>query len=140
MKIYYLPMLAFLLISSLAASAQTPAIVGTWVLSRAEKLFPDGTRSSDYGEDPHGAGREYLKGLLEISGVQAGLYTAAFLGNGMTSREAEAAAEVRRIETRALDRFTLRRKDPKVCSSVLLPMLKERFGKGLTQLAVALGE
>jgi hypothetical protein len=140
MKIYYLPMLAFLLISSLAASAQTPAIVGTWVLSRAEKLFPDGTRSSDYGEDPHGAGREYLKGLLEISGVQAGLYTAAFLGNGMTSREAEAAAAVRGIETRALDRFTLRRKDPKGLLLGFAAHAERASRKGLTQLAVALGE
>ena len=58
-------------------------------------------------------GRVYLEGLLRISNVQAGLYTAAFLENGMTSREAEAAATAKGIETRALDRFTLRRKDPK---------------------------
>ena len=54
MKIKYLSMLAVVLIGSLAASAQTSDIVGTWVLSKAEKLLPDGTRISDYGENPHG--------------------------------------------------------------------------------------
>jgi hypothetical protein len=54
MKIKYLSMLAVVLIGPLAASAQTSDIVGTWVLSKAEKLLPDGTRISDYGEDPHG--------------------------------------------------------------------------------------
>ena len=52
--IKYLPILAAVLVSSLAASAQTPNIVGTWVLVKAEKLLPDGTRASDYGENPHG--------------------------------------------------------------------------------------
>jgi Lipocalin-like domain len=54
MMIKYLPILAAVLVSSLAASAQTPNIVGTWVLVKAEKLLPDGTRVSDYGENPHG--------------------------------------------------------------------------------------
>lgn len=50
----YFPLLAVLLVGSLAASAQTPDIVGTWVLTKADKLLPDGTRGSDYGESPHG--------------------------------------------------------------------------------------
>jgi polyisoprenoid-binding protein YceI len=54
MKIKYLSMLAVVLIGSLAASAQTSNIVGTWVLNKTEKLLPDGTRTSDYGENPHG--------------------------------------------------------------------------------------
>jgi Lipocalin-like domain len=54
MKIKNLSMLAVVLIGSLAASAQTSDIVGTWVLSKAEKMLPDGTRISDYGENPHG--------------------------------------------------------------------------------------
>jgi len=54
MKIKYFSMLAVVLIASLAASAQTSDIVGTWVLSKAENLLPDGTRISDYGENPHG--------------------------------------------------------------------------------------
>lgn len=39
---------------SLAAVAQTPSIVGTWVLTGAEKLLPDGKRVADYGPNPHG--------------------------------------------------------------------------------------
>jgi Lipocalin-like domain len=54
MSIKYLPLLAILLVGSLVTSAQTPLIVGTWVLTRAEKLLPDGTRVSDYGDNPHG--------------------------------------------------------------------------------------
>ncbi len=37
-----------------AADAQTPSIVGTWTLARAEKLLPDGSHVSDYGPNPHG--------------------------------------------------------------------------------------
>ena len=54
MSIKYCPLLAILLFGSLVASAQTPSIVGTWGLTRAEKLLPDGTRVSDYGDKPHG--------------------------------------------------------------------------------------
>lgn len=56
--IKHLPLLAVALIVSLTASAQntkqTPDIVGTWVLAAADKLLPDGTRVSDYGDSPHG--------------------------------------------------------------------------------------
>jgi GntR family transcriptional regulator/MocR family aminotransferase len=55
----------------------------------------------------------YLDGLLDISGVRAGLYTAGLLRNGMTSREAERAAAVKGVEVLALDRFTFKRPDPK---------------------------
>jgi hypothetical protein len=54
MMIKYLPLLAVVLVGSLAASAQAPDLVGTWVLTKAEKLLPDGSRVSDYGENPHG--------------------------------------------------------------------------------------
>jgi len=54
MSIKYLPLLAVVLMGSLAASAQAFSIAGTWVLTRAEKLLPDGTRVSDYGDNPHG--------------------------------------------------------------------------------------
>jgi hypothetical protein len=54
MMIKYLPLLAVVLVGSLAASAQAPDLVGTWVLTKAEKLLPDGSRKSDYGENPHG--------------------------------------------------------------------------------------
>ena len=85
------------------------------------------------------AGREHLKGLLRISGVQAGLYTAAFLENGMTSREAEAAAAAHGVETRALDRFTLRRKDPKGLLLGFAAHEEKAIRQGLVRLAAALG-
>lgn len=58
-------------------------------------------------------GSRRLAGALDISQVQAGLYTTGFLRNGMTSRQAELAAAARGIETLGLDRFTLNRPDPK---------------------------
>ncbi|MFZ0518464.1 MAG: lipocalin-like domain-containing protein [Acidobacteriaceae bacterium] len=56
MLIKRLPFLALLLFASIIATAQTPtpSIVGTWVLTSADKLLPNGTRVSDYGEHPHG--------------------------------------------------------------------------------------
>jgi hypothetical protein len=50
----YLFVLATLLAGATAASAQTPDIVGTWVLAAADKLLLDGTRVQDYGPSPHG--------------------------------------------------------------------------------------
>ena len=57
--------------------------------------------------------RQHLGGLLEISDVRAGLYTIAYLKNGMSSRRTEELAEVQGIEVLAVDRCTLRRPDPK---------------------------
>ena len=50
----HLSVLALVLVSCLAATAQTSDIAGTWSLAKAEKLLPDGTRVSDYGDNPHG--------------------------------------------------------------------------------------
>jgi hypothetical protein len=33
---------------------QSPSLVGTWTLSRADKILPDGKQVADYGADPHG--------------------------------------------------------------------------------------
>jgi lipocalin-like protein len=54
MKIQYFSLLALLWLASLMAPAQSPSIVGTWALTAADKLLPDGTRVSDYGANPHG--------------------------------------------------------------------------------------
>ncbi|HWW74903.1 MAG TPA: PLP-dependent aminotransferase family protein [Pyrinomonadaceae bacterium] len=58
-------------------------------------------------------GRRHLRGMVEISNVRAGLYTVGFLKNGMTSREAETAAAAHGVEAIALDRYVLKRPDPK---------------------------
>jgi len=47
-------LLAALLLAPLSGMAQTSSIVGTWVLTAADKLMPDGSRVSDYGPNPHG--------------------------------------------------------------------------------------
>lgn len=56
---------------------------------------------------------KYLKGLVELSHVQAGLFTPAFLRNSMTSRQAEEAAAARGLESMGLHRFSLRGRDHK---------------------------
>lgn len=45
---------AGLLTASFAAMAQEASIVGTWTLTAADKLLPDGKRVADYGVSPHG--------------------------------------------------------------------------------------
>jgi Lipocalin-like domain len=47
-------LLAALLTVSASAMGQDASIVGTWVLTAAEKLLPDGKRVPDYGPNPHG--------------------------------------------------------------------------------------
>lgn len=47
-------LVALLAAAPLVGIAQTPSIVGTWILAGAAKLLPNGTRISDYGPDPHG--------------------------------------------------------------------------------------
>jgi GntR family transcriptional regulator/MocR family aminotransferase len=61
----------------------------------------------------HNSCNTYLKGLIELSHVQAGLFTPAFLRNGMTSRQAEETAAARGLESMGLHRFSLQRKDHK---------------------------
>ena len=46
--------LTVLTTSTVSVLAQSPSIVGTWTLDRADKLLPDGRQVSDYGVDPHG--------------------------------------------------------------------------------------
>lgn len=54
MKINSLLLIALVFAGSLTAVAQSPSIAGTWALTAADKLLPDGTRSHDYGDNPHG--------------------------------------------------------------------------------------
>ncbi len=51
----YFPLLAAVLtVGPFAPSGQTPDVVGTWVLTKAEKILPDGNRGLDPNENPHG--------------------------------------------------------------------------------------
>jgi hypothetical protein len=47
-------LLASLLVGTLTVTAQSTSIEGTWALTAADKLLPDGTRTLDYGENPRG--------------------------------------------------------------------------------------
>ena len=47
-------LIVLLAVCSFSASAQSPSIVGTWILTAADKILPDGTRVADYGPSPHG--------------------------------------------------------------------------------------
>lgn len=84
------------------------------------------------------AGREHLGGLLEISTVQAGLYTVGFLQNGMSSRQAEEAALAYRIATSALDRYSAKRSDPKGLLLGFAAFHEATLRKAVIQLAAAL--
>ena len=83
-------------------------------------------------------GNEYLGGLLEISNVRAGLYTVGFLKNGMTSRQAEKAAASRGIEAIGIDRYTLKRPDPKGVLLGFAAHKENAIRQALIQLSVAL--
>jgi Lipocalin-like domain len=49
-----LSLLAALLFVAVSATAEESSIVGTWLLTGADKLLPDGQRVLDYGPNPHG--------------------------------------------------------------------------------------
>jgi GntR family transcriptional regulator / MocR family aminotransferase len=83
--------------------------------------------------------KHHLNGLLELSDVRAGLYTIGFLKNGMTSRRAERLAADQGIEVLAVDRFTLRRPDPKALLIGFAGYDEPAIGEGLVRLAKALG-
>jgi GntR family transcriptional regulator/MocR family aminotransferase len=85
-------------------------------------------------------GRRHLTGLLEISNVQAGLYTVGFLKNGMTSREAETAAAAHDVEAIALDRYTLKRPDPQGVLLGFAAFDEATIRGGLDRLAAAFSQ
>jgi GntR family transcriptional regulator/MocR family aminotransferase len=83
-------------------------------------------------------GKQHLSGLLELSDVRAGLYTIGFLKNGMASRQAEKLAAAEDIEALAVDRFTLRRPDPKALLLGFAAFDETAIRQGLVRLAKAL--
>lgn len=84
-------------------------------------------------------GTEYLGGLLEISDVRAGLYTVGFLKNGMSSRQAEKTASARGVEAIGIDRYTLKRPDPKGVLLGFAAHTETAIRRALIQLARAWG-
>src|ERR1700722_14218051 len=49
-----LSLLATLVALSVSPAQQAPSLVGTWILTGADKQLPDGTVLADYGPNPHG--------------------------------------------------------------------------------------
>jgi GntR family transcriptional regulator/MocR family aminotransferase len=84
-------------------------------------------------------GKRYLGGLLDLSNVRAGLYTAALLRNGMTSRQAETAARAHNVEVVGIDRYALKASDPKGVLLGFAAFDEAAIRAGLVRLAAALG-
>jgi GntR family transcriptional regulator / MocR family aminotransferase len=84
-------------------------------------------------------GQRYLGGTLELSNVRAGLYTIGYLRNGMNSRHAEKLAAAHGIEVLAVDRFTIKRPDPKALLLGFAGYDETEIRRGLVCLAKALG-
>ena len=85
----------------------------------------------------HGV-RRYLAGVLDVPSVQAGLYTVGFLRNGITSRQAEAAALAHGIEAMALSRFALKRTDVHGVLLGFAAFNEREIHRGIVNLATAL--
>ena len=80
----------------------------------------------------------YMKGKLEIASVRAGLYTAGFLKNGMSSREAENALTRVGIDSLGMHRFTLRGEDPRGIVLGFAGFDEKQIHRGVIQMARAL--
>lgn len=84
------------------------------------------------------AARKHLSGLLDISPICAGLNVAAFLRNGMASRQAEALGARLGIETLGLHRFTLNRTDVQGLLVGFAAFDEGQICRGIVTLAAAL--
>lgn len=74
-------------------------------LRRMRELY--GRRRLALGENVH----RYLRGVLEVPEIAAGLSTPAYLTNGMSSRQAADWVTRAQVEAWTLDRFALKRRD-----------------------------
>ena len=77
----------------------------------------------------------YLNGALEIASVRAGLYTAGFLKNGMSSAIAEGALTHAGIDTLGMHRFTLHGPDPKGVVLGFAGFDEKQIRRGVVQMA-----
>jgi GntR family transcriptional regulator/MocR family aminotransferase len=84
------------------------------------------------------AARRYLRGLLDISPIQAGLSTVGLLQNGMSSKQAEVAAANHGLESAGLDRFALKRRDLEGLLLGFAAFDEREIRRGIANLAAAL--
>lgn len=83
--------------------------------------------------------RERFAGLLDISPVEAGLQTAAWLPEGFVARDIAAAASVRDIDLRPLDGYAHRPLTRQGLQLGFAAVTPAEIRRGLHELAIALG-
>ncbi|MGA7366759.1 MAG: PLP-dependent aminotransferase family protein [Candidatus Sulfotelmatobacter sp.] len=79
-----------------------------------------------------------LAGLLEISGVEAGLQTAGWLSGGMNAESAAAAAAERNVDVTPLDRYSQGRVVPEGLQLGFAASDVKEIRRGVQELAIAL--
>ncbi len=79
-----------------------------------------------------------LAGLLEISGVEAGLQTVGWLCGGMNAESAAAAAAKRNVDVIPVDRYSQGRMTPKALQLGFAALDVKEIRRGVRDLAIAL--
>lgn len=85
-------------------------------------------------------GRRHLDGLLEISDVEAGMQTAAWLREGITADAATAAAAKREVDVTPLNRFTRGRMQREGLQLGFAAFDAREIRRGVRELAAALAK
>jgi GntR family transcriptional regulator/MocR family aminotransferase len=84
--------------------------------------------------------RRYLGDLLHTPDIQAGLNTPVYLTNGLSSKRAETLASENNVETIALDRFSVRRRDIRGLLVGFAAFDEREIRRGVLALASALNQ
>ncbi|MGD1078741.1 MAG: PLP-dependent aminotransferase family protein [Candidatus Sulfotelmatobacter sp.] len=79
-----------------------------------------------------------LRGLLEISGVEAGLQTAGWLSGGIDAESAAVAAAKRNVDVTPLDRYSQGRVVPEGLQLGFAAVDAKEIRRGVRELAIAL--
>jgi GntR family transcriptional regulator/MocR family aminotransferase len=80
----------------------------------------------------------YLRGVLALPEIMAGLSTPAYLLNGMSSKQAATLASNAQVEAWGLDRFALKRRDLRGLVLGFAPFTNREIRTGVQALAKAL--
>jgi GntR family transcriptional regulator / MocR family aminotransferase len=84
--------------------------------------------------------RRYLGNMLHTPDIQAGLNTPVYLTNGLSSKQAETLASENNVETIALDRFSVRRRDIRGLLVGFAAFDEREIRRGVLALASALNK
>lgn len=82
--------------------------------------------------------RSRLSGLLEISGVEAGLQTVGWLSRGISGESAAAAAARRQVEVTPISRYQLGDASPQGLQLGFAALQNREIRRGIRELAIAL--